>query len=97
MTDGTLSTALVLGWFVVPHFAGLPFGWRGVAIATALYAIVVPAISLIVAGQIFLAGSLTLLPLMALFIVGLNVAIFALLKTVAELFGKTPEPEDPAP
>ena len=86
MTPTALSTALVIGWFVLPQLAGLRWGWRGVAIATAVYAVLVPAIALLVAGKLYLAGSLTLLPLMALFVVGLNIAFFALLKTIAELF-----------
>ena len=86
MSATALSTLLVLGWFVLPQLAGLRYGWRGVAVATAAYGVVVPALSLALAGQIYLAGSLSLLPLMLLFVVGLNVALFALLKTVADLF-----------
>lgn len=95
MTSTTLSTALVIGWFLVPQLAGLRFGWRGVALATVAYAVVVPALSLVLSEQLYLAGSLALLPLMALFMLGLNVALFGLLKTIAELF--TRKPTDTAP
>ncbi len=88
MTDPTLSTALVLAWFALPQLAGIRFGWRGVVIATLIYAVAIPlgAIVLAPGNGLYLAGSPTLLPLMALFVVGLNVAIFALLKTIADLF-----------
>ncbi len=88
MTDSTLSTALVVAWFALPQLVGIRFGWRGVVIATLVYAVAIPLGAIVLAPRsgLYLAGSPTLLPLMALFVVGLNVAIFALLKTIADLF-----------
>ena len=91
MTSTFLSTLLVLGWFVLPQLVGLRFGWRGVVVATLVYAVVVPMVALMWAGELYLAGSLPLLPLMALFVMGLNVALFALLVTIADLFRAKPK------